>query len=92
MSLEDEHFIKEAKYIIQKFWRQARVNENLGLSWELMKFEIRKLAICTGETKAKLKQNSETEIITKMITLSKQTDPSSNNITELLTNTVRRYV
>lgn len=81
--LEDKHFIKEAGDIITKFWRQTCINGNVGLSWELMKFEIRNLAIHIGKTKAKMKQKYELEIITSILNLSKKSDLSSQEITEL---------
>lgn len=81
--LEDDNFVRETKDIITKFWRQARVSKNACLSWELMKYEIRKLAIHISKVTAKKRQKLEVETVTKIITLSKQTQLSPQDTIEL---------
>lgn len=73
--------MKASKWnIIKNYWRQACVNGNAGLSWELMKFETRSLAISIGKKK---NEEIELEIIIRILSSSRRSDLSSQEIIEL---------
>lgn len=81
--LQNKRFKKETQDIIEKFWRQANTINNFGKCWELMKFEIRNLAICTGKRIAKSKRENESQIITKIMRLSEKENLSEMELGEL---------
>ncbi len=41
--------LKKAQEVIDKCWKQAKALNNFGQCWELMKFEIRNLAILVSK-------------------------------------------
>lgn len=47
--LQNKQFKNEVQKIIEKYWRQANSLNSFGNYWELMKYDIRKSAIASGE-------------------------------------------
>ncbi len=54
--LTDVQFRDEAKTIIIDCWNEANVTKLFGVNWELMKYQIRTLAIRRGKEIAKLRR------------------------------------
>lgn len=48
--LQNKELKKETQKIIDRYWSQANLLNNFGNCWELMKYEIRNLALFFWET------------------------------------------
>lgn len=81
--LQNKEFVKESQKIIDKCWRQANMLKKFGLYWELMKYEIRNLAIRLSRRISSYNKEKELQLITQIIPLSEKTDPTSDEVEEL---------
>lgn len=83
MILQNKKCKDDAAVIIGKYWREANLDDNFGSCWELMKFEVRKLAIILGKKIAKDKREEESRVITRLIKLSEKVNLTGCEFTEL---------
>ncbi|CAJ1069845.1 unnamed protein product [Xyrichtys novacula] len=81
--LQNKEFVKESQIIIDKCWRQANLLKNFGLYWELMKYEIRKLAIRLSRKTSRHNKEKELQLVTQIFPLSEKTDPTSAEVEQL---------
>uniref|UniRef100_A0A3P9LHW9 Reverse transcriptase domain-containing protein n=1 Tax=Oryzias latipes TaxID=8090 RepID=A0A3P9LHW9_ORYLA len=74
--LNNKEFTGGVEKLIDKYWKQAFTLKKYSNSWELMKYEIRSLAISFGKKIAKAKQKSESELIRKIMIINEKTNLS----------------
>lgn len=79
--LDDHYFKIMASKIIDKHWSQAKIMNVYGQHWEIMKYEIRNLAISMGKSIASIKRQKEYKVIKEIMRLSSKVDL---NIQELI--------
>ncbi len=82
--LTDVQFRDEAKKIIIDCWNEANVTKLFGVNWELMKYQIRTLAISRGKEIAKLRREKEEKIRHEIIRLSGDCNINQENKNNLL--------
>ncbi len=82
--LTDVQFRDEAKKIIIDCWNEANVTKLFGVNWELMKYQIRTLAIRRGKEIAKLRREKEEKIVHEIIRLSGDCNINQENKNNLL--------
>ncbi len=58
--------------------------KKFGLYWELMKYEIRNLAIGLSRRISRYNKEKEPQFITQIIPLSEKTDPTSDEMEDLV--------
>lgn len=81
--LENEVFKKEVAGIIDKYWNCACVMNTFGSYWELMKFDIRLLAISMGKEIARAKREKEYDIIKGIMDYTKKSELTNQELLEL---------
>ncbi len=81
--IQNKQFKNEAQKIIEKYWRQANSLNSFGECWELLKYDIRKMAITFGKKIAKASREREHQIITSIIRLSEKLSLSGEELNEL---------
>uniref|UniRef100_A0A3B3CA37 Reverse transcriptase domain-containing protein n=1 Tax=Oryzias melastigma TaxID=30732 RepID=A0A3B3CA37_ORYME len=70
--LNNEEFTDGVEKLIDRYWKQAFTLNKYANFWELMKFEIRSLAISLGKKIAKAKQKRESELIEKLMIINEK--------------------
>lgn len=65
-----QNHTSQIKKLIEKYWRQAVTTNLYRESWELLKYEIRRLAIVLGKKMSKTTREKELQIVTKIMNLS----------------------
>lgn len=68
--LQNKEFQRETQKLIDKYWRQAKVFNSSAQYWELMKYEVRNLAILMSKKITRTKKERELQMVTKIISLS----------------------
>lgn len=81
--LENECFKKQSIDIIQKYWKKASIVKKFGHNWELMKFEIRNIAINIGKNIAKVKKAKENNLIEEILKLTSKKNLTNEEIKQL---------
>lgn len=72
----------KTQHIIDKYWKQANLLHYYGNCLELMKYEVRKLAMF-GKQTSKVNKERESQIIGKIIRLSESISLCGEEQTEL---------
>lgn len=82
----------EIEDIIDRLWRQANVTGKFGHYWELMKYEIRRVAIKKGKLLAKEKKENELNIIQAILNLQMKNNKNLNEHETEILNTLQNYI
>lgn len=80
-----KNFFKKAQQVIDKYWKQAKIFKNFGQCWELMKFEIRNLAISVSNKLSKMNKEKEFQIVGKIMSFSGKMNLPEEEVIELAT-------
>ncbi len=83
--LQSKEFQKEAQRTIDKHWKQARLLSSYSKYWELMKFEIRNLAILIGKKISRTNKKKESQVVAEIIKLSSKSTLSVEEMKDLTT-------
>lgn len=81
--IQNEDFLIGTKQIIEKHWTQARLANQYGQYWELMKYEVRQLAVSLSKQISKANKQKENQIIDQIMNLMKNVTLSDTELIEL---------